>query len=192
MIFSKTNILLVILIVATLAAIGFAHVKLLSIRSDVAMRQQRIDAAPKEMQETDRLKKELSDAQNKMDSLQKMTVRRDGLPEVVSAIQETAVLAGVSAQVPQVQQNTSKGSPASDPLDDVRFHVSASGTPIALMGFLYRIEQLPYLLHVASWSIDTTHVVALNFFSSVPATSPLPNAPQGSSLEADIVISILK
>lgn len=192
MIFSKSGIIYIFLIIGCIVGIAYAHMRVTSMRSDIAMRQQRIDAAPREMQETDRLKKELTSATDTVSELKHATVTRDGLPDVVSAISKSAVSVGVSAQVPQVTQNTGKGSPATDPLDDVRIHISASGTPAALMGFLYTVEQLPYLLHIASWSIDTSHVVALNFFSSAPTNKPLPNAPQGSSLEADIVIAISK
>lgn len=192
MIFSKKSILLLVLILLCCGGIGFVHIHMLSIRSDIAMRQQLIDAAPREMKETERLKKELVSATKTVDALKHMTVTRDGLPDIVSAISLSATSLGVAAQVPQVTQDTGKGSPASDPLDDVRIHISASGTPTALMGFLYKVEQLPYLLHIASWSIDTSHLVALNFFSSAPTGKPLPSAPQGSSLEADIVIAIAK
>lgn len=189
---SRNSIIMILIILICIGGIGYVHVRVMAIRGEMALRQQQIDAAPMQQIETEKMRKELEKAQNSMSGIQRMVVKKDKLPEVVQAIASVASASGVSAQVPQVTQSTSKGTPENDPLDDVRMHISASGTSASLMAFLYRVEQLPYLLYVASWNIDTSHQVAMNFFSVAPADDSANTAPQGSSLEFDIIISILK
>lgn len=190
---SKKTIFLGLVLVLCIGGIVAIHIRVLAARSDIALRQQQLDAAPEESQKTSRLKKQLQVGQTIIQGLQGMLISRDNLPDVVSAISQTALASHVAADVPQLAQNTTKGSPVSDPLDDVRIHISASGDTSALIVFLYRIEQLPYLMHIASWRIDATHQVSLPFLSaSAPTNQPLPPPAQGSSLEADVVISIKK
>lgn len=181
------------IMIACIAGIIFLYINVVQTWNDVAVRQQKLDAAPAETIEIAKMKKEFTAAQQTFSSLQKMTVQRDALPDVVTAIMKAGTDSGVVVQVPEVSQNTVKGSPASDSLQDVRMHISASGSPAALIGFLYRLEQLPYLLYLASWNIDTTHQVSLSAFSGVaPTATPIPAAPEGSSLETDIIISTMK
>ncbi|OGY36776.1 MAG: hypothetical protein A3E36_03745 [Candidatus Andersenbacteria bacterium RIFCSPHIGHO2_12_FULL_45_11b] len=189
---SKKHILLLVAIIGCIAGIVVLHMRVALVRSEIALRQEKIDAAPQELQQIVQMKKDLVSAQGRVASLQRMTVHRDGLPEAVTAIAQAASDAGVAAQVPEVSQNSKQEKSEADSLEDVRIHISASGRHVQLLNFLYRIEQLPYLLHIASWNIDTTHQVALNFFAAVPTTSSLPQTVLGSSLEVDLIITILK
>jgi hypothetical protein len=187
-----------VLILGCVVGIVIMHLKVSAMRHDVAGRQHQLDLAPQEEVQTIKMKKELVSSQNTFLDLQKMIVSSDGLPDVITAISSAAASSGVTAQVPQVAQDIGKnaqpvGGLPTDTLQNVRMHISASGNPTSLILFLYKIEQLPYLLYIASSTIDTTHQVSLSsFFSVAPTDKAAPPAVQGSSLEADIVITTSK
>lgn len=187
------SIFLLCILLVFMSGIGWLYSKIISTRMDIAEKQGKLDSAPIEAKKTQELKRELDDATIKVSDLQQMTVPRDSLPDVITAISQLAITSGITAQVPEVTASNAKGSPPSDPLDDVRIRISASGTPQALIQFLYRVEQLPYLLYVTNWSIDTTQQVALGSFSAqVPTDKPLPPSIPGSALQAELVIAIKK
>lgn len=176
--------------IVVVAALIYAHMQVLVLWKEVALRQALLLDVPARMSHTAFLKKELDAALIKMQKIHTAIPTRDGLVEVVSAISSAALASGISAQVPVVQAQSADAGEATDaPFSDVRIHVVASGDPAALASFLHRVEHLPYILRVVSWKIDTAaQTTVSSFTSTVPVDAPKVVSLPGSSFEADIAI----
>ncbi len=185
------RIVLYILAVGVLVALlVYAHIQVRLLWKEVALRQALLQDVPARMSHTATLKKELDTALLNMQGIHRAIPTRDGLVGVVSEISTAAVSAGISAQVPVVQEGVAGEAETPDaPFSDVRIHILASGDPAALASFLYKIEHLPYILRVVSWKIDTTaQTTVSSFTSTVPSDAPSVVSLPGSSFEADIAI----
>lgn len=162
-----------------------------SIWHDIAVRQAFLQDVQAQTSHTAVLKKKLDAATADMSKVNATIPRKDGLVEVVSLISAEAVASGIAAQVPVVE--AAQVNPETTPdegYSDVRIHIVASGQPAALASFLHRVEHLPYVLHVASWKIDTIQTASIApFTNEAPAGEQAPPA-TGSSLIADISLII--
>jgi hypothetical protein len=173
-----------------LAGIFLIHKRVIVMWRDVALRQAVLQDAPRQASQTAALKKDLDSALLKMQSINATIPTNDQLVDVISAISKVVTASGVSAQVPIVKENVEvENTESTDIFTDVHIYIVASGSPAALASFLYRIEHLPYVLHVVSWKIDTIQQAAVTSFTANGQTEAPGVAPQlGSSLEADIVV----
>ncbi len=181
----------VVLLGGLVGAIWYADTQVRALRERAAVAQRELQDVPRRTANSLTLKKELALLTEQMKTIYQGTPSTNQLPDVIANISALAASSGVSAQVPVVQESAGKEKEkAMDSFSDVRIHVAASGDPENLATFLYRIEHLPYVMRVVSWTIDTTRQVAISSFTGVapPAPGGEEAAPRGSSLEADIVI----
>lgn len=163
------------------------HVRIDTVRDGIAQRIQTLASVPTEDQQARMLKKDLLDMNENIKKMSSIVITRDQLVEVVDAITLIARQSSVTVQVPEVQSDV--GSVGI--LEDVHLHMNAVGSPSGLISFLYRLEHLPYMIHLSSWSVDVTRQSALQPFVGVaPFDKNKPKPQSGSTLTVDAVIAI--
>lgn len=184
------RILIMVLIAAVCIAGGIIlRIQVRQLQTSIAERIAYIENVPAKQQRMKQLQEQLTSVQTDLKRLSGTLVSRDDLSGVIASISRAAQLSGVAVQIPQVE-NTSESSGL---LEDVRMQMNAVGSPSALIAFLYRVEHLPYVIRMASWTLDTTFQSSLqSFVGTVPPDSKGSKSSTGSALGLEVVISLKK
>lgn len=170
-------------------AIIFLHIHVRDLKDDVARNIRALEDAPAVHQQTRSIKKDLLDAEQKMKKISENLVSQDELVQVVDSIAQAGRLSGVLVQVPAVQSDPA----ASGVLEDIRIRMNVAGSSPALVAFIYRLEHLPYVIRIASFTLDASRVSNIQSFSGVAPSDPTrPKISSGGSLTVDAIISIIK
>jgi Tfp pilus assembly protein PilO len=172
-----------------LTAILLCMMRVQEIRQGIAERHRVLEDAPAEGQRVTFLKRKLTEAESVFARVAALVPSRDGLVDVVTAISNAAKDSGVSVQIPQVELAAGDA-----PLvEDVHLQIRGAGSPAALVAFLHRVEHLPYILRITSWTIDSTQQVTVNSFTGVaPPDARVTKESRGSSLMVNVMISTKK
>ncbi len=197
----KQIVRVLIVVCVACACIGvslFLHGRIRTLRDSIAKITHALAIAPEQGQRERVLQKELITVEEKLKKISSIVVSEDGLVDVVGSIVKAAQSSGVAVQVPEVSSDPT----ATGVLQDVYIRLNAVGSPSALVMFLYRLEHLPYLVKLSSWSLDTTQQSSLRAFARLaPLDAALPAGRQarstpelksGSVLAVEIVIATMK
>lgn len=181
--------LMICIAIGCTATLAFLHVRVRDVRSHIAEQMRALEDAPAKDQQSRMLQKELLNVEEKLKRISTIVVSQDELAGVVESISRTALQSGVQVQVPEVKTDPT----ASGVIEDIRIRMNAVGSPAALIQFIYRLEHLPYLIRIASWNLDSTHISSLQSFVGIaPSDKPASKPLSGSSLAVEMIISIIK
>ncbi|MDA1168968.1 MAG: hypothetical protein O3A36_01360 [bacterium] len=171
--------------------IVYVHIHVSVLWRDAELRLVQLLDVPAQTSHTTALKKRFDLASAEMDTIYAAIPTRDELVAVVAAISAEAIRSGISAQVPIVQTaKIPEEGTAPTRFEDVRIQIVASGQPAALALFLHRVEHLLYILHLASWKIDTMQKSSVTPFTSEVLSGEQVAPPLSTSLEASISLII--
>lgn len=179
------------LCIATVCALALVllHVRVRDMRIHNSEQMRALEDAPAKDQQSRMVQKELLNIEEKLKRISTIVISQDELVGVVESISRIAQQSGVQVQVPEVQTNPT----ASGVVEDIRIRMNAVGSPAALVAFLYRLEHLPYLIRIASWNLDATHISQMQSFVGIaPADKSASKTKSGSSLAVETIISIIK
>lgn len=180
---------MICIVILCVAAAVFLHIRVRDIRIHNAEQMRTLEDAPAQDHQTRMMQKELLNVEEKLKRISTIVVSQDELVDVVESISQTAQQSGVQVQVPEVQTDPT----ASGVVEDIRIRMNAVGSPAALTAFLYRLEHLPYLIRIASWSLNSAHISSMQSFVGIaPADKLASKTKSGSSLAVEAIISIIK
>lgn len=117
---------------------------------------------------------EINRRQDDFETVRSLIVERNDLGEVIGSIERVAGTSNVLVSLPEVEERQlvdESGTivPPSGPIQEVRISIVASGDPRDLLDFIYRVENLPYLVWFEGWRLDTEKQVTQNTFVNAPS-----------------------
>lgn len=164
-------------------------------RQLIASRRSALAHQPSQQLSVVSLQSELNRRQEDLRRLRQYLISRDGLDGFVSRLEAEAKRTQVELVIPTVAE---RADDAIGTLLDVEFRLTASGQPEQLLQFVHRVELLPYLLSLESWSIktDVATLPAGSLINAIgldqaaaPSTPPV--QPTGQ-LEALVILAITR
>lgn len=112
---------------------------------------ERLAHIPQELSQRTQLARDIEKHRHDLDRLQGYIITRDDLAGFIGSLEDLGKTNKISVQVINVQEQAD--APAGESMVPVTLTVEAFGNPKDLLGYLYRLEHVPYLSSVPAWDI---------------------------------------
>lgn len=197
----RWRVLEVVAILLLAAALWWLAGMVGDVRRELARRHATLARVPQRVAALAGAQATLEARTHDIERLEAFTVSRQGLGQVIAAMEEAAGRRQVDLEVTRVQEVTVEGPAGEEvaslegPLADVRLAVVAIGKPEQLLQFIHELEHLPYLLTIPSWLLTAqAGPAAQGEAGSAPVggvvSGPIAPPLEAGRLEAELILSI--
>lgn len=168
---SKKWVLRVLLLLVVLGGVCYARIQVKGVWQYNREQYGRLEQLPQRLMHASLLQVELDEYERDVERLRRYIVASEELIEVVADIESEGIKYNIDVHVSDLQkelvldEKSGKLVEPNGPLQDVRVHVTVSGSPEDIVAFLHGMEHLPYLLRVVSWKVGVDQAVGGGVFA---------------------------